>query len=253
MHNPTGWVDPFGLAGGVGNKGDVKTKRPSDDLGEVTGHYSAVNPGPLDDGLAETFAGGRYKEVILSRDTEIYRAGVSTNEFGRFFSLDKPQSVIQTRIDKAVLPKWPNGGESPLDTVYKFTVPKGTKVYVGSKRFLSRRYRTNSHNSTLGCEGYENIRKRDVKMIQKIEKVLSEMSTLLDQNMETSWARYIDELLYRINIESDNTIIDIKALFGGMGSLNDLVLSKDGKPLAHENNKLDELRKELYKLCSPYK
>ncbi|WP_422824348.1 DUF6966 domain-containing protein [Xenorhabdus bharatensis] len=90
-------------------------------------------------------------------------------------------------------------------------------------------------------------------MIQKIEKVLSEMSTLLDQNMETSWARYIDELLYRINIESDNTIIDIKALFGGMGSLNDLVLSKDGKPLAHENNKLDELRKELYKLCSPYK
>ncbi|MBC8947158.1 hypothetical protein [Xenorhabdus indica] len=131
VHNPAKWVDPFGLAGGVGNKGDVKTKRPSDDLGEVTGHYSAVKPRPLDDGLAETFAGGRYKEVILGRDTEMYRAGVSTNEFGRFFSLDKPQSVIQTRIDKAVLPKWPNGGESPLDTVYKFTVPKGTKVYVG--------------------------------------------------------------------------------------------------------------------------
>jgi hypothetical protein len=90
-------------------------------------------------------------------------------------------------------------------------------------------------------------------MIQKIEKVLSEMSTLLDQNTETSWARYIDKLRYRINIESDSTIIDIKALFGGMGSLNDLVLSKDGKPLTHENNKLDALRKELYELCSPYK
>ncbi|WP_323859230.1 hypothetical protein [Xenorhabdus doucetiae] len=90
-----------------------------------------MKPGPLDDGLAETFSGGRYKEVILSQDTVMHRAGVSTNEFGRFFSLDKPQSVLQTRIDKAVLPKWPNGGESPLDTAFTFKVPKGTKVYVG--------------------------------------------------------------------------------------------------------------------------
>nr|WP_275367804.1 hypothetical protein [Xenorhabdus bovienii] len=119
------WVDPFGLSR------TSKIKKPSDDLGEITGHYSAIKPGPLDDGLAETFAGGRYKEVILSQDTVMYRAGVSTNEFGRFFSLDKPQSVLQTRIDKAVLPKWPNGGESPLDTVFTFKVPKGTKIYVG--------------------------------------------------------------------------------------------------------------------------
>jgi RHS repeat-associated protein len=127
VHNPARFVDPLGLSGTSG----TKVKRPSDDLGTVTGHYSAVKPGPLDDALAETFAGGRYKEVILDHDIVMHRAGVSTNEYGRFFSLDKPQSVLQTRIDKAVLPKWPNGGESPLDTVYTFTVPKGTKVYVG--------------------------------------------------------------------------------------------------------------------------
>lgn len=105
---------------------------------------------------------------------------------------------------------------------------------------------------TKRSELHESNRKSGIKMLQEIEKVLREMSTLLDHNVETSWARYIDKLRYRMNIEPDNAIIDIKVLFGGMGSLNDLVLSKDGKPLIHENNKLDELRKELYELCSPH-
>jgi len=65
-------------------------------LGKETGRYSVVKPGPLDKELAETFSGGRYREVILSKDTSFCRAGVSTNPFGRFFSLDKPQSIIQT-------------------------------------------------------------------------------------------------------------------------------------------------------------
>lgn len=46
-------------------------------------------------------------------------------------SLDQPQSVIQTRIDKALLPVWPGGGTSPLDTVFKIRVPAGTKLYLG--------------------------------------------------------------------------------------------------------------------------
>lgn len=50
--------------------------------------------------------------------------------FGQFFSLDKPQSVLQTRIDKVVLPNWPGGGTSPLDSVFKLKIPAGTKVYV---------------------------------------------------------------------------------------------------------------------------
>ncbi|PHM72196.1 hypothetical protein [Xenorhabdus sp. KJ12.1] len=89
-------------------------------------------------------------------------------------------------------------------------------------------------------------------MTQKIKKILKEISTLLGHNMEISWSRYIDKLRYRMDLEPDNAIIDIKALFGGMGSLSDLVLSKDGNPLVHENNKLDELRKNLYELCSSY-
>ncbi|WP_127960431.1 hypothetical protein [Serratia microhaemolytica] len=101
-------------------------------LGTVTGKYSAIKPGPLNEGLAETFSGGKYKEIILSQDTDFYRAGVDGKPFGQFFRLDKPQSVIQTRIDQAVLPKWPNGNESPLNTIYRIKIPAGTKVYVGN-------------------------------------------------------------------------------------------------------------------------
>ncbi|MDE9544253.1 hypothetical protein KKI93_20455 [Xenorhabdus bovienii] len=83
-------------------------------------------------------------------------------------------------------------------------------------------------------------------MMRKIEKILEEISILLEQNLVSDWARHIDKLRYRMNIEPDEAIADIKRLFGGMGSLNDLVLSKNGVPLKDENNKLDELRKELY-------
>lgn len=100
-------------------------------LGKTTGRYSATKPGPLDDGLAETFAGGRYNEVILSRDVEFYRAGVDGRPFGRFFSRDRTLNVIPTRINKAVLPRWPNGGASPIDSVFKVKIPAGTKGYVG--------------------------------------------------------------------------------------------------------------------------
>lgn len=80
----------------------------------------------------------------------------------------------------------------------------------------------------------------------KIEKILEEISILLEQNLASDWAHHIDKLRYRMNIKPDEAIVDIKGLFGGMGSLNDLVLSRNGVPLKDENNKLNELRKELY-------
>ncbi|WP_438826910.1 DUF6966 domain-containing protein [Salmonella enterica] len=41
---------------------------------------------------------------------------------------------------------------------------------------------------------------------------------------------------------------NMKTLYGGMGSFNDLVLHKAGIPDKDENNKLDLLRHELYGL-----
>jgi len=100
-------------------------------LGKASEEFTAIKPGPLADKLAETFTGARYREVVLESDTVLHRAGTKERELGEFFSTEAPQSVIQTRIDKAVLPQWPGGGRSPIDTAFEVKIPAGTKVYVG--------------------------------------------------------------------------------------------------------------------------
>lgn len=99
--------------------------------GRVLGEYSAVNPGPLVAKQVETFAGGRYSEIVLKENVKLYRAGTSEVQFGQYFSLDKPRGMVQVRIDKALLPEWPTGAKSPIDTVYTMEVPAGSKVYLG--------------------------------------------------------------------------------------------------------------------------
>ena len=61
----------------------------------------------------------------------MYRAGTADQPLGQFFTTTPPTSVIQTRIDSAVLPMWPGGATSPLDTAFSVSIPKGTSVYVG--------------------------------------------------------------------------------------------------------------------------
>ncbi|GLO49148.1 hypothetical protein D3C76_658730 [compost metagenome] len=100
-------------------------------LGEITGTYSAIEPGPLSSDLAGTFAGGRYTAVKLDQDTILRRAGVADRPLGQFFAEEAPSGVLQTRIDKAVLPEWPGGGKSPIDTAFDVKIPAGTEVYIG--------------------------------------------------------------------------------------------------------------------------
>jgi hypothetical protein len=109
-------------------------------LGEVKGDYSAIHPGPLDNVLADTFTGGAYKEILLSGDTSFFRAGIEGQPFGQFMGFEKPRGVIQTRIDKAILPVWPNGATSPLDTRYEIRIPAGNTVYVGETGYQSGFY-----------------------------------------------------------------------------------------------------------------
>lgn len=111
-------------------------------LGKNLGTFNAVNIGPLSAKLAETFTGGKYTVFELEHNKILYRAGERDTELGQFFSIEIPKSVIQTRIDKAILPVWIGGGESPIDTVYGILIPKGTKFILVTcgyaKWFLSR-------------------------------------------------------------------------------------------------------------------
>ncbi|WP_057428229.1 DUF6861 domain-containing protein, partial [Pseudomonas syringae] len=101
------------------------------ELGDIIGTYSALDPGPLPPDIAATFTGGRYTVVKLERDTVLNRVGTAEQELGQFFSRYTPDGVIQSRIDRAILPEWPTGGKSPIDTVFNVKIPAGTEVYIG--------------------------------------------------------------------------------------------------------------------------
>lgn len=109
---------------------DERSIRP-EALGRVIGSHHALESGPLSDGLAGTFSGGRYKEIVLEKDTILYRAGTQAKSLGEFFTYASPKSVVQSRIDSAILPEWKEGGKSPIDSVFTVRIPKGTTVYVG--------------------------------------------------------------------------------------------------------------------------
>lgn len=100
-------------------------------LGNIISSHSAIDPGPLDPSIAGTFAGGRYSVVELGQDTTLYRAGTADQPLGQFFDTAPSDGVLQARIDKAVLPVWPGGATSPIDTSFAIGIPKGTTVYVG--------------------------------------------------------------------------------------------------------------------------
>ena len=109
-------------------------------LGKVEGEYSLLKPGPLTEDLAETFSSGAYKEITLSTDTTFYRGGIAGKPLGQFFGYEQPQGILQTRVDKAVLPKWPNGSTSPLDSYHEIQIPAGTKVYLGEVGYQTELY-----------------------------------------------------------------------------------------------------------------
>src|SRR5690606_9125564 len=69
---------------------------------------NAVKLGPLPDKAAATFAGGRYATIRLERPLTVYRAWHEggAREFGGFWSLERPQGSLQTRIDSALRPEW---------------------------------------------------------------------------------------------------------------------------------------------------
>ncbi|KTS06131.1 DUF6531 domain-containing protein [Microbacterium testaceum] len=83
--------------------------------------------------LAETFSGGVYRTSVLDADTVLYRAGSTQGSpLGQFFSTDPPVGVIQTRIDKAIPPVWPDGTPAPLDTGFAVHIPAGTQIHTGT-------------------------------------------------------------------------------------------------------------------------
>jgi hypothetical protein len=85
--------------------------------------------------------------------------------------------------------------------------------------------------------------------IQNIQIVLARMAELLRSGGLSDWARAFESFRSELQQDPSATTAKILSMYGGMGSLNDLVLYKDGKVLAQENDELDALRSRLYELC----
>ncbi|MBN3862045.1 hypothetical protein HCU66_07360 [Pseudomonas frederiksbergensis] len=78
---------------------------------------------------------------------------------------------------------------------------------------------------------------------------IDRMVCLLEVGEANEWAKSLRSVS-RLK-ESDAKILynTVLGMYGGVGSLNDVVLYSGGKVLIAESNEFDMLRSELYDLC----
>ena len=99
---------------------------PTEDAEEIV--YSPINPGPLDESVANTFRSGTYTRKALAEDTTFYRVhGGKAGKVGSFIFRTPQHGGMQSQFDLALNPDW---GNTATD-VTKVTVPKGTVIYEG--------------------------------------------------------------------------------------------------------------------------
>ena len=88
-----------------------------------------------------------------------------------------------------------------------------------------------------------------MKNVEEIKRVLVRMAEILRVGGRDEWADRLD--MHSRDLASDpvGTTSALVALYGGMGSINDIVIYKGVQPLIPENRELDALRSKLFNLC----
>ena len=85
--------------------------------------------------------------------------------------------------------------------------------------------------------------------VQEVELVLIRMAELLRLGSSGNWGDALEKHRSALSEDPTATASSILRMFGGMGSLNDVVLHKDGQRMVNENCELAALRSRLYDLC----
>ncbi|MFP2468885.1 DUF6966 domain-containing protein [Pseudescherichia vulneris] len=83
-------------------------------------------------------------------------------------------------------------------------------------------------------------------MMTEIKNLLNSISILLDATNEKKWAEQFKHFHQQLDADYDTTLNEIKIVFGGAGSFNDLILQKNGQMLREENIALNKLQDALY-------
>ena len=84
---------------------------------------------------------------------------------------------------------------------------------------------------------------------KKIQSVLARMVVLLHFSGRDDWAKALGKLEAKTRSDANANYAEILSMYGGMGSLNDLILYKSGQLLLEESDEFDSLRSDLYRLC----
>lgn len=86
--------------------------------------------------------------------------------------------------------------------------------------------------------------------VMLVQKKLDRLAYLLDSGGYTEWSASIRNLAKNYAYEPRLVCRTLLSYYGGMGSLNDLLLYKDGHMLDSENEELDQLRAAIFELLS---
>lgn len=89
--------------------------------------------------------------------------------------------------------------------------------------------------------------------VQALLNAMRELESLLEQNGEDFWSIKVKRAADTVARSDPYGLTQFLGLFGGMGSLNDLVLHKGGQPLEAENERLDTLLSHVWGLADQLK
>ncbi|WP_245511428.1 DUF6966 domain-containing protein [Rhizobium leguminosarum] len=85
--------------------------------------------------------------------------------------------------------------------------------------------------------------------VARFAAVLRKLALLLMANGAVFWASHVETCLRAVENSDAWGLRRFKEMFGGMASLNDLVLQRDGSPLLQENDELHALLDEAWILA----
>lgn len=78
------------------------------------------------------------------------------------------------------------------------------------------------------------------------------MILLLRTENHEDWAETLEVINLGPAQSKQSISMKILSMYGGVGSLNDIVFYRESQPLIDKNNEFDKLRSHLYELCKSF-
>lgn len=88
-----------------------------------------------------------------------------------------------------------------------------------------------------------------MKDIDRVASIIVQTVDLLKNHGLPEWANQLEQCRTAWPHDPTYALSQILSLYGGSGSINDIVLYEQETPLLDENNQLHTLLSELYDLC----